>query len=388
MGIQFFSKVFRPYNTIKLKELSGRTIAIDAMTEIYRAVLGSKSVGMLTDKNGNNTMHINVIMANIIEMQKLGINIIWVFDHVNSTEEKEHHNPDKANELLKRRQRKDEDKEKIIKLQLKEEKLKDKKYKNTNTSTEEILLYDDDLPTLPNIPSPLADKVDKKEIQLLDEDEPLNTKSIKEKKDQLEKQMFTVDKSLIDDIKFILNCFSIKYIESPAGFEAEQIASYLTIKGECDGVYSGDTDPIAFGAKFHFRKSTKDKVLYCYSQEDILKQISHETKTHSSLNDIQKICVILGCDFAKKTPKIGPKTVIAKYKNVTLTDEQKKAMIVFNKDIPSFEIINKDKVAFRDHDADTLYSWLVEDRSFNTIRVNKWLLKVVTRQANIDYNQQ
>jgi hypothetical protein len=369
MGIQFFSKVFRPYNTIKLKELSGRTIAIDAMTEIYRAVLGSKSVGMLTDKNGNNTMHINVIMANIIEMQKLGIKTIWVFDHVNSTEEKQHHNPDKANELLKRRQRKDEAKEQLKELQLKEQ-LKDKKYKNTNTSTEEILL-DDDLPNFSNIPSPTTDK---KEIELFDEEE--KPKSTKEKKDQLEKQIFTVDKALIDDVKFILNCFSIKYIESPAGFEAEQIASHLTIKGECDGVYSGDTDPIAFGAKFHFRKSTKDKVLYCYSQEDILSQISKETKSSSSLNDIQKICVILGCDFAKKTPKIGPKTVIAKYKNVSLTDEQKKAMVVFNKDMPSVDIINKDKVAFEDNTADKLYSWLTEDKSFNPLRIKKWLDKI------------
>jgi hypothetical protein len=369
MGIQFFSKVFRPYNTIKLKELSGRTIAIDAMTEIYRAVLGSKSVGMLTDKNGNNTMHINVIMANIIEMQKLGIKTIWVFDHVNSTEEKQHHNPDKANELLKRRQRKDEAKEQLKELQLKEQ-LKDKKYKNTNTSTEEILL-DDDLPNFSNIPSPTTDK---KEIELFDEEE--KPKSTKEKKDQLEKQIFTVDKALIDDVKFILNCFSIKYIESPAGFEAEQIASHLTIKGECDGVYSGDTDPIAFGAKFHFRKSTKDKVLYCYSQEDILSQISKETKSSSSLNDIQKICVILGCDFAKKTPKIGPKTVIAKYKNVSLSDEQKKAMVVFNKDMPSVDIINKDKVAFEDNTADKLYLWLTEDKSFNPLRIKKWLDKI------------
>jgi len=379
MGIQFFSKVFRPYNTIKLKELSGRTIAIDAMTEIYRSVLGSKSVGMLTDKNGNNTMHINVIMANIIEMQKLGIKTIWVFDHVNSTEEKQHHNPDKANELLKRRQRKDEAKEQLKELQLKEqvkEQLKDKKYKNTNTFTEEILL-DDDLPNfsntsnISNIPSLITDK---KEIYLLDEED--KPKITKEKKDQLEKQIFTVDKALIDDVKFILNCFSIKYIESPAGFEAEQIASHLTIKGECDGVYSGDTDPIAFGAKFHFRKSTKDKVLYCYSQEDILSQISKETKSSSSLNDIQKICVILGCDFAKKTPKIGPKTVIAKYKNVSLTDEQKKAMVVFNKDMPSVDITNKDKVAFEDNTADKLYSWLTEDKSFNPLRIKKWLDKI------------
>ena len=379
MGIQFFSKVFRPYNTIKLKELSGRTIAIDAMTEIYRAALGSKSVGMLTDKDGNNTMHINVIMANIIEMQKLGIKTIWVFDHVNSTEEKQHHNPDKANELLKRKQRKDDAKEKLLEIKNQEAqrvlekppldtKSKDQKYKNTNASSTEEILLDDDLP---NIPSPISDK---KEIELLDEED--KPKSTKDKKDQLEKQTFTVDKALIDDVKLILNCFSIKYIESPAGFEAEQIASHLTMKGECDGVYSGDTDPIAFGAKFHFRKSTKDKVIYCYSQEDILKQISQETKTSSSLNDIQKICVILGCDFAKKTPKIGPKTVIAKYKNVSLTDEQKKAMVVFNKDIPSFEIINKDKIAFQDHEASRLYSWLVEDKSFNPLRVKKWLDKI------------
>jgi hypothetical protein len=379
MGIQFFSKVFCPYNKIKLKELSKKIIAIDAMTEIYRAALGSKSVGLLTDKNGNNTMHINVIMANIIEMQKLGIETIWVFDHVNIT-------PEKVNEVIKRKQRKEEAKEKLSDIKLQELKSKERRFKLVadNNPTEEILLDDEsfiqninDEPIIQNInDEPIIQNInDEPIIQNIKESSDIK-ENIKKKKDQLEKQTFSVDKSLIDDVKFILDCFSIKYIESPEGFEAEQIAAYLSQNGKCDGVYSGDTDPIAFGSKFHFRKSTKDKIIYCYSQEDILQQISKETKTASTLNDIQKICVILGCDFAKKTPKIGPKTVISKYKNVVLTEEQKNAIKFFNKEAPAIDIIHKDNKAFENHNGHKLYSWLVDDKSFNPIRVRKWLEKV------------
>jgi hypothetical protein len=39
-----------------------------------------------------------------------------------------------------------------------------------------------------------------------------------------------------------------------------------------------------------------------------------------------KIGLILGTDFAPKTPRIGPKTVLNKFRKTELSDEQTKAL--------------------------------------------------------------
>ena len=103
MGVKDFSKTFSPKRIINISEYKNKTIAIDAMTEIWRASLGAKSVSALTDINGNPTMHINIIIANLIKWHKLGIRSIWVFDYNCENYDDDFHNPAKLKEIILRR---------------------------------------------------------------------------------------------------------------------------------------------------------------------------------------------------------------------------------------------------------------------------------------------
>lgn len=102
MGIKDFSKTFEAVRVVKWKDLKNKTVAIDAMTEIYRAALGAQSTHTLTDRDGNPTIHLSVLLANIVEMQSNGIKQIWVFDHdAEADANASFHNPNKINELEK-----------------------------------------------------------------------------------------------------------------------------------------------------------------------------------------------------------------------------------------------------------------------------------------------
>ena len=79
MGIKDFSKIFTYTREVKFADLKNKKIAIDAMTEIWRASLGA--MNKLTDANGNPTIHINVILAIILDLQKNNIKQIWVLKH-------------------------------------------------------------------------------------------------------------------------------------------------------------------------------------------------------------------------------------------------------------------------------------------------------------------
>ena len=81
MGIKKFNKVFSPEKEITFNELKGKTIAIDAMIEIYRSILGiSHNKKMLTDPKGKTTIHLMVINSLILNLYKAKVNQIWVFD--------------------------------------------------------------------------------------------------------------------------------------------------------------------------------------------------------------------------------------------------------------------------------------------------------------------
>ena len=79
MGIKQFFKLFNG-NEVQLSDLSGSTIAIDAMTEIYRAALGTPNVNTLNAPDGSPTAHINIILLMASKMKRLNIKQIFVFD--------------------------------------------------------------------------------------------------------------------------------------------------------------------------------------------------------------------------------------------------------------------------------------------------------------------
>ena len=85
MGIKTFSKLFAPTKTIKSNELAelvqDKTIAVDAMCVIYRAILGMNNLNSLTAPDGASTNHIYVLFHIILNFRKTNTTQIWVFDN-------------------------------------------------------------------------------------------------------------------------------------------------------------------------------------------------------------------------------------------------------------------------------------------------------------------
>jgi 5'-3' exonuclease len=344
MGVKDFTKIFTASRTVALNDMKNMTLAIDAMTELYRAALGGKSVSMLTDKYGNPTMHINSIFAQIIEFHRNGIKQIWVFDYDRSNDDSgDFHNPSKQLELEKRQKKREETKQRLSELGI----------KSTIDDTD-----DDEPQEEGEIDAPVAPGDDK---------------------DKLEKRIFSIGREQINDIKKILDFLNVKHVSAPKGFEGECLAAYLVKEGKADAVYSGDTDPIPFGSPVLYRKNTKDKLIYEYKIDDLLQLIADNNDNYENpdLEVLRKACVAAGCDFAAKTPAIGPKTLLKKLHTIELTEEQENAIEHFSKEPnrDSFVIQNNDKTQFESADIDGLTTWMVTERSFKRDRVVAWLNK-------------
>lgn len=346
MGVKGFSKTFTP-EIIKLSKLKDNTAAVDASVVLYQSCLGMASIKGLTDAAGNPTIHINVIISRVLNYIKNNTGQVWVFDY----HEKNYTSPDKEIELAKRRKRKNEAKKKLEELQKPSEKAM---FSDTES----------------------------------DDDNDAKTKPTTEEKiNQQEKIVFSVDGKIVNDCKFILDSFDIPWVVAPKGVEAEQICAELTLTEnpdiKCDFVYSTDIDALIYGAKKLVRgvKSKGAKVLQLYTLQDILDD------NEIDMDDLRKVAVVLGCDHASKTPRVGPKTVLKKLESIELTDEQTAATKVFKKPVDMGElqfnnlyktvgdansgiikpIKNAEKI-------NKLLEWL-ESKSFDRSRMKKLILK-------------
>jgi hypothetical protein len=356
MGIKGFSKVFAP-QVIKQSNLKGLSGAIDASVILYQSCLGMSSVSGLTDSNGSPTLHINVIIARVLNFIKGNIGQVWVLDY----HEHGYTSPDKEIELVKRRERKIAARKKLDELEKKREELKTgrkckQRYCDLFTDSDE----DDYIPETPEG----------------DDEKELETKI-----NQQEKITFSVDSKIVNDCKFILDCFDICWCVAPKGIEAEQVCAEFTTSDElnflCDFVYSTDIDSLLYGATQLVRstKANGKKVLQLYDLSRLLDS-ADITKTQ-----LQKLGVILGCDHAAKTKGIGPKTVLKKLKHITLTTDQRHAIDIFNKpvDVTKIKFNNPyDEVAQASDciKINKLLDWLVM-KNFNRDRIRTQILKAV-----------
>jgi 5'-3' exonuclease len=323
MGIKGFSKFAKP-KEIVLKDLKGDVGIIDASVILYQAALGAKSTHTLTDSSGNPTIHINVILAKALNFKKNNIGQVWVFDY----REKGYEPPNKKLELDKRRKKRETAKKSLVDL---------KQQNDDLFSSDE----DDDI----------VENIEKKE-----------------------KSCFTMSDIITNDCKFILDQFDIAWIIAPKGIEAEHYCAALTKNKIGDFVFSTDTDALMYGAKKLVRNvRIKKKNIF---QEYVFADILHENDV--TINDFRKIGVILGCDHAPKTPRVGPKTVLKKYKSIKLTDEQKEAIKIFEKKVKITSIPRSDvkSVAANKTKVSVLLDWLVA-KNFNRNRVQKQINKAL-----------
>jgi hypothetical protein len=201
-----------------------------------------------------------------------------------------------------------------------------------------------------------------------------------------EKICFSVSDKIINDIKFILNCFEIPWCIAPKSYEAEGICAFLTNiesktvdeRGLSNAVWTTDTDAIIYGADQLIRelKIQKKKTLMLYKIDTLLEDKGID------MIDLRKIAVISGSDHAPKTPGIGAKTVLKKFKNIELTPLQKDAVKVFEKtyDVSKLKWNNTDnlckKKSFNNDKITQLLDWL-ESKKFNRERIQKQINKVI-----------
>ena len=348
MGIKDFTKVpqFEPHKEIskieKLKEQAPKIkgLVVDGNIEIHRASLGGPKVKTLTDANGNPTLHISVLLSNIMKYISLDIDQVWIFDfHCEDKQNDVEHIPQKEKELQKRKKHKEKAKKELEKLE--KPKLKFRTVK--------------------------------------DEDE---VKLDEKKKSSLEKQSFQLTPSMFKDIEFILEKLGITYIEAPCGFESEQMAAMLTkreseaknildIKEKTTTVLTSDSDALLFGAKYILKKKIRSTKYHLYKLKKLLKD------NNLKLKDLQKIGLILGSDYAPKTKGVGPKTVLKKFNNIDLTDEQKEGLKQFRKKMTDKDIkkakVYKSKRTKKS--VQELLNWLISDKLFRKERWKKLMIK-------------
>lgn len=331
-----------------MRNLKNLTVAIDASVIAYQSALGMKNINTLTDSDGNATIHINVVIAKCLNFQKYNIDQVWVFDY----HEKGYINPEKIFELEKRKKVKDNA----------QTKLKDLHKNKTDIQKKNNTMFSSD-----------------------DDDDTENKDSIETKIHSQEKIGFSLNEKIINDIKFILDCFDISWCDSPKGYEAESICAFLTDDNNeqygddafCDLVWTTDTDAIVYGAKQIVRelKVKQKKKLMVYELDTILEH------NDLSIADLRKIAVVAGCDHCAKTPKVGAKTILKKFKTIEITEDQKNAIKIFEKsyDISKLKWNNFDNDPFDDKTKiNKLINWL-EGKNFNRDRIVKQIDKSILK---------
>lgn len=309
MGIQNFGKVFKHQGEIKYKDLKGKTMAIDAMYQLHRMAHPFKSTA--TSKL---TAPDGTSTNHINGLLALILNLHKYKSNQVWIFDNPEENPIKANENKKRQVQKE-----IAAIKL----------GNVLNNTEDANKY--------------------------------------------ERAAFKLERYMIHDLKYILNCFDIPWIEAPSKYEAEHIAAYLTnapIDGiKVDGVISTDPDCLLFGARLMI-KNHKGK-LYRYN----LKMVLSDAGVNQS--GLIKIGVALGCDFADKTPGIGPISVLKKIDSIELTDEQKLAAKYFETPLDEATITSihwnnhKIKPFKNTNKINELLEWIVNIKGFDRDRIIK-----------------
>jgi hypothetical protein len=394
MGVQGFTKVFPPKREIKYPDMNGKRIIIDASSELYRAALSMSASSNLTDNKGNPTSHINTILLGvIIKLKGAGAIQYWVFDYDQKRKSGEaFHVQMKEFELMKRNDKKQKSKEKLRKLNEEKKKLEARaKLLDDQKSDTELFSSDEDEPDASEelIKLEKPSKLDealcvKKELQCC-------TSEI----DKHEKRAFRLKRFYIDDVIVMLNMLDIPWLMCPPGFEAEQICAMATrtdkIAGvKMDYVLTPDADAIAFGASAIIKRDIRNKKFFEYRTQELLDEYN------LSQDDIIKISLILGCDYAKKTPRVGIKTVLSKYQIVELTPEQKDAECIFKRvmtdeEIKTIDVINAGETSFTSAEKYVeLLDWLQLSKCYDRHRIdtqfkkNRLFLQV--RENNVRSN--
>jgi hypothetical protein len=359
MGIKDFTKVFDNSGEFKYNQFKDKHVVIDASIEIYRAALGMKMSEQLTNSFGVPTSHINTILLGVIlKLKASGAKQYWIFDNSDVNDNNDCHNPLKQLELKKRKEKRAAASVKIeaLKKQLNNVTLKEKNELFSDSESDEC---------------DTNARTNETNARTTGEAAKINDAI-----DKQEKVAFKMEPFYMIDTIFLLDMLDIPWVKSPSGFEAEHLCALSTINKnifgvKMDYVFSPDSDALIFGAKKLIKRDIRKKKLFEYDLKSLLGD------NNLTLDELIKIALILGCDFAPKTPRIGIKTVLKKFKDVVLSDEQNIAFQLFKKELTQDELNNivvynsTSKPFSNNNKYKQLLDWLVLVKNYNRDRIVK-----------------
>ena len=196
-------------------------------------------------------------------------------------------------------------------------------------------------------------------------------------------QTTSMQDTMVEDSKRLLNLFGIPHIQARA--DGEATAAYLNKTGKADAVASQDFDCVLFGAKKlvrNFTNSGRRKIPNRNTYIDIEPEIINYQKNLELLGitgkQIVDIGILVGTDFNPDGfERIGPKTALklvkeyGKLEEIPQIQEQLK-QINYNQIRDIFlhaDVLEINKIEFKDIDYSGIIDYLTKERDFSQERV-------------------
>jgi flap endonuclease-1 len=347
----------------KLKNYTGKKIAIDASTQLYQYFVMIQVSGedgfnqMLESESGQVTSHIQGFFNRTIKLMESGIKPVYVFDGKP---------PElKSSELKKRKKLKDKASQEIKDLLETEHKFE------TNLGT-------------------------------IQEDLTKTGKNIVEEVNKLNKRTVRVTKEHNEQVKKLLRLMGVPVIEAPG--EAEAQCASLCEKGIVHATGTEDMDALTFGTPIMIKNLTFSAGKKRPVQEINFKKILTELDlTKESFIDM---CILCGCDYGPSIKGIGPKKaygLIKKHLNLEnvfkhvrentryeVPDELSDNLDSIRELFKNPDVLEESvKISFKKPDTQGLIDYLVTELNFDIDRVNKSVDRLkkaikVSSQTSID----
>ena len=196
-------------------------------------------------------------------------------------------------------------------------------------------------------------------------------------------QTTSMQDTMVEDSKRLLDLFGIPHIQARA--DGEATAAYLNKTGKADAVASQDFDCVLFGAKKlirNFTNSGRRKIPNRNTYIDIEPEIINYQKNLELLGitgkQIVDIGILIGTDFNPDGfERIGPKTALklvkeyGKLEEIPQIQEQLK-QINYNQIRGIFlqaDVLEVNKIEFKEIDYSGIIDYLTKERDFSQERV-------------------
>lgn len=165
-----------------------------------------------------------------------------------------------------------------------------------------IFVFDGDRPSEKN------ETILKRKEQKLKILDRVNNMKDGQDKQRIKRQIVTVTREEFDISKTCLERYNVRYIISKN--EGEATCARLVKEKQADIVLTNDSDTLAFGSSYIFKRSN---LFYKIDLDNILDtmKITHD--------QFLCICLLLGCDYSKNVKKINIGNIyniVLKYKNI------------------------------------------------------------------------